>query len=123
MLGYRRFSRISGRKEVSDMPSSEQWVPEEVIVEQLHGVVEEAIDSISKATALPQDEVMRILEEVDTAKFKAASIRAIRRISIATDLNSEEISEIFMEKRFASMDDLVNRFREKSKADRKNLAS
>ncbi len=105
------------------MPSSEQWVPEEVIVEQLHGVVEEAIDSISKATALPQDEVMRILEEVDTAKFKAASIRAIRRISIATDLNSEEISEIFMEKRFASMDDLVNRFREKSKADRKNLAS
>lgn len=105
------------------MLSNEQWVPEHVIVQQLQHVVEEAIDSISKATSLPHQEVMRILEEVSMAKFKAATDSAVRKISIATDLNSEEISDIFKEKSHASLDDIVMRLHEKSKADRKNLAS
>lgn len=105
------------------MLSSEHWVPEHVVVEQLHHVVEDAIDLIATATRLSSSEVMQILEEVDMSKFRKATEDAIRKISIATDLNSDEISEIFTARKLASLDDIVNRLHEKSKADRKNLAS
>ncbi|MHB1099022.1 MAG: hypothetical protein ACYCZR_05635 [Burkholderiales bacterium] len=105
------------------MLATEQWVPEHVIVEQLHHVVEDSIDSIAKATALPQEEVMHILEELDMTKFRKAAEEAVKKIAIATDLNSEEIWRIFSESRSATLDDIVNRLHEKSKADRKNLAS
>ncbi|MBY0578410.1 MAG: hypothetical protein K2P57_05120 [Burkholderiales bacterium] len=105
------------------MLSTEQWVPEHVIVEQLHHVVEDAIDSIAKATALSSREVMQILEEVDMTKFRRATEDAFKKISIATDLNSEEIADILTERKLASLDDVVYRLHEKSKADRKNLAS
>lgn len=113
----------SSIKEVIIMLSPEQWVPERVVVEQLHHVVEDAIDSIAHVTRLSSDEVMHILEEVDMEKFRKATEEAVKRISIATDLNSEEISGIFIEKKHASLDDVVNRLHEKSKADRKNLSS
>ena len=103
--------------------TTEQMVPEYVIVEQLHHIVEDALDDIARTTKLTSFEVLQILEEIDMKSFHKASENAIKKIAVATDLNSEEISEILTEKMHASLDDVVNRLHEKSKADRKNLAS
>ena len=105
------------------MLTNEQWVPEEVVVEQLHHVVEASIGTIAKATSLSDEEVLHLLEEIDMPKFRKATEEAVRRISIATDLNSGEIWNIFTENRSAGLDELVMKLHEKSKADRKNLAS
>lgn len=105
------------------MISTDQWIPERVIVEQLHQVVKESIDSIASATSLPSEEVVRILEEIDMPKFSKALETAVRKISVATDLNSSEIWDILTEDRSANLDDIVMRLHEKSKSDRRNLAS
>lgn len=102
---------------------TEQMVPEYVIVEQLHHIVKDALDCIARTTKLSSYEVLQILEEIDMKKFQKATEDAIKKIAVATDLNSVEISEILTERMHASLDDVVNRLHEKSKADRQNLAS
>lgn len=96
---------------------------EQVDIEKLTAIVEEAIQSIAKATGLAAEEVIEIIEEVNVARLKQATQEAFKKISIATDLDTEEITDIFEEKRAATLDDIVVRLHEKSKVDRATLLS
>ena len=55
------------------------------------------------------------------AQLKQATQDALKKISTATDLDTEEITDIFTEKKAASLGDIVIRLHERSKSDRRNM--
>ena len=93
--------------------------PEEEVLEQedvkkLADVVGESLEQIAETTKLPLKEVLHVIEEVDVAQLMRATQVAIKNISIATDLDSANITAIFRENRTATVDNIVHRLREES---------
>ena len=66
-------------------------------------------------------EVLHIIEEVDVVQLKEATQEAIKKISNATDLDTANITAIFMANKGASIDDIVKRLHEQSKVNRHRL--
>jgi restriction endonuclease len=91
------------------------------IKRKLSKSVEEAFESVAKLTRLSVQEVLHILEEVDVAQLKQATQGAIKKISNATDLDAAHITATFMANSNASIDDIVNRLYEQSRANRHRL--
>lgn len=116
---------------------------EKADVTKLHDVIHESIMSVSEATHLHMDEIVSLLEKlrVDRVGQIENAIKAlgkydtlseplssglegvIHTISIATDLDTEEITEVLTERSDADFDELVARLREKSRNHRWNLAA
>jgi len=101
-------------------PAEEEAADQE-IKKKLGKFVEEAVESVGKLTRLSVQEVLHIIEEVDVAQLKTATQEAIKKISNATDLDTANITAIFMANRGASIDDIVNRLHEQSRANRHRL--
>jgi hypothetical protein len=91
------------------------------IKRKLNKFVEDAFESVAKLTRLSVQEVLHILEEVDVAQLKQATQEAIKKISNATDLDATHITATFMANKNASIDDIVNRLYEQSRANRHRL--
>jgi hypothetical protein len=94
---------------------------EQVDIKKLGKVVTEAFESVAKVSKLPVQEVLCNIEEIDGAELKQATQEAIKKISNATDLDTADITAIFMANRGASIDDIVNRLHEQSKVNRHRL--
>lgn len=117
---------------------------ERVDMQKLGTVVENAVRSISAKTSLAENEVLDILEKVrvtmvgelrraveileargmiqavDESRLSAAIEEAIEEISNATDLNTDEITEVFTKEEGASLEHIVFRLRARSVLDRAN---
>lgn len=129
----------------SPREQAEDMAQDRVDVEKLARVVNEAVAAIAVSTNLPASEVLDILEsihvemvgelettlmamgekragKVDVAKMSRAIEKAIASISHATDLDTDEITTVFSKKPGASVEDVVSRLHEKSRADRGNYA-
>ena len=130
---------------MSPKEQAEDMVLDRVDVEKLVRVVNEAVSAIAVSTNLPADEVLDILEsihvemvselktalkamsderarKVDAVKMSRAIEKAIASISHATDLDTDEITTIFSKKPGASVEDVVHRLHEQSRADRGSYA-
>lgn len=116
--------------------------PDKQNIEKLGAVVNEAITSISVASDLSTMEVLNLLEKVhvemvselkgavetledrgelkrvDPEKLSKAIEKAIDAISNATDLDTDQITEIFAAQPDASVDNIVHRLRVKGAANR-----
>lgn len=116
---------------------------EEVDISKLQDVFKESLMDVSASTDLGMLEIVEILEKIRVEKVgeirKAVENlgkydekveplsmgleKVIEATSVATDLNTDEITEILTEKSDASVEDLVLRLHEKSKHDRYNLCA
>jgi uncharacterized hydantoinase/oxoprolinase family protein len=112
--------------------------PDKRDIEKLGNVIKEAVMSISNASSLSADEVLDLLEKVhvemvrelqgrvesledrgeirrvDPVTLSNAIEEAIEVIATATDLDTEEITDIFTAEPGASVDNIVHRLRAKS---------
>jgi hypothetical protein len=102
-------SRTRGRSD----PDAEQ-----VDIQKLGNVVEEAFESVAKVSNRPAQEVLCTLEEIDEVELKEAAADAMRRIAAATDLHTAQIAGIFKSNRVAPIYDIVGRLHEQSKVKR-----
>lgn len=100
-------------------------------IEKLRNVVVGAFGAIMKATGLSEKEVLHVIEDVhvemlkDVLKegihadeLKTGIQEAIKIISLATDLDTEQISDIFTAKKNTDINDIVSRLHDKSQANR-----
>ena len=120
------------------LPFAAAQQTEENDIAKLTMVVDEAIESIAAVSGLSKEETLGILEEYSVAelregkstnsktinfsKFNKALNKAVKAISYATALNSSEISKIFTDEKHATVSDIVNRLRDKSKQNRWHLS-
>jgi hypothetical protein len=91
---------------------------EQADMRKLGKVVEEALESVAKMSALPTLEVMRNIDGIDRAELKHAAQEAIRKIAIATNLDKAQITDVFKANAAASLNDVVIRLREEGRAHR-----
>jgi hypothetical protein len=115
---------------------------EKMDMEKLATVINEAITAISSKTSLPENEVLDILEKVrvdmvgnlkkaiqaleergeipnvDPGRLGMAIEEAIEAISAATDLNTDEITEVLTWVEGASFDHIVYSLRTRSRIGR-----
>jgi hypothetical protein len=100
----------------TDAPSAHD--AEQIDMKKLGKVVEEALESVAKVSKLSTVEVMRNIDGIDEAEFKLAAQGAFKQISVATDLDRSQITDIFKANPDASINDLVKRLREHSREKR-----
>lgn len=99
--------------------------------EKLRKIVARAFGAIANATGLSDKDVLHTIEDVhvemlkDVLKddIKADVLRggiqdAIKEISLATGLETQQISDIFTEKKDTSLSDIVNRLYERGQESR-----
>ncbi len=111
-------------------------------IEKLEKVLKDAISHVCSSTGLSESEAMDVLwnvrvelssqlkgaieslqrqsviKQTDSAKLATALEGAIRMISDATDLNTDEITDMFTRLKGANWDKIVARIRTKSRMDR-----
>jgi hypothetical protein len=87
---------------------------EQIDLNKLGKIVDDAFALVSKETSLPALEVMCKVGEIELATLKKATDAAITKISVATDLDTAQITDIFKANRAAGIDVVVNRLREQS---------
>jgi hypothetical protein len=100
-------------------------------IEKLGKFVAEAFAEIASATGLSDKEVLRVIKDTDVEMLKdvlkdntnvdalkEGIQEAIKKISLAIDLDTKQISEIFTEKQDAGFDDIVTRLYNKGQANR-----
>ena len=117
--------------------------PEQEDVFKLKNLLEGAIASVSNTTRLARQDIVELIEHmhVDRVSELQPAIMEmerfgplagplatglagmIRDLSVATDLDTDEITAVLSESEQASLDDLVSRLREKSRNNRWNLAA
>ena len=100
-------------------------------IEQLSKIVVRAFGAIATATGLSDKDVLRAIEDVhvdmlkDVLKdgnhvdaLKDGIQEAIKEISLATGLETKQISDIFSAKKDTSLNDIVNRLYERGQVTR-----
>ncbi len=111
-------------------------------MEKLEKVIKEAISSVSSSTGLSESEVMDVfwnvrvqmtselrsaisslqqqgvIKQTDPVKLALAMEHAIRMIAEATDLNTDELTDMFTRLKGASWEKFIARIRTKSRMDR-----
>ena len=105
-------------------------------MEKLTKIVEGAFKAIANATGLSEKEVRHAMEDVHVDMLKdvlkddthadvlrKAIQEAIKTISLATDLDTEQISDIFSAKRDASLNDIVSRLHDRTQTSREKFGS
>lgn len=106
-------------------------------IDRLGMIVNESIQAFSITTHLAQNEVVEILgkinvgmldevqaavdnlkgiEGIDTVRIAVAIEETMKAISATTNLGTDEISDILTEKNWATVEDIVSRLYEKSRA-------
>ena len=116
---------VKGTKSTADLAA------EQVDIERLRKVVAGAFGAIAKATGLSENEVLHVIEDIhvdmleDVLKegvnvdvLKTAIQEAIKQISLATALDTQQITDIFSAKKNTNLDDIVRRLHDRSQANR-----
>jgi len=121
---------------------SERWAFEKMDIKKLIKFVDQTVSTMAASTNLQPGEALNILENiqvemvgelrnavnalgevsfVDPAKLSMEIEKAIAAISVATDLNTEEITTIFSSKPGASLGDVTYRLHRQSAHDRESF--
>lgn len=103
--------RIVRNNDSKAMAPSDLAAAEQADMQELAAVVQEAFLPVTKASKLPLEEVMCNIETIDEPELKQAAQDAIRKIAIATGLDTAKITRIFKENRFADVN-IVSRLHE-----------
>ncbi|MFI4889822.1 MAG: hypothetical protein ACHQIL_04755 [Steroidobacterales bacterium] len=114
MLPNRRIVRDNGDGSME----AAKLAGEQVDIAMLGRVVEQALEPVAKLSELPALEVMRKLETIDMTELKHAAREAVRKISVATDLDTARIIDVFNANKDAGISDIVQRLHDASKIHR-----
>jgi len=109
------------RATIRGTKSAAQLAAEQEDMEKLSKVVEKAFAAIADATGLSEKEVFHAVEEIHGAALTKAILEAVKEISLATDLNTQQIIDIFTAKKDTHLNDIVNRLHERSQANRERF--
>ncbi len=107
---------VEDRESAADQPSA--VVAEQINFEKHCKVVEEAIASVEKISKVPMHEMIRDMDKIDDSTTKHVIQEAFKSISTATDLNTDQITEIFVQNSSRNVHDIVSRLLEQSKLNR-----
>jgi len=105
-------------------------------IKKLNKVVEEAFGAIANAAGISEKEVLRVIgdihvdmlkdvlkEDIHEDVLKESIQEAIKSISLATDLDTEQITDIFSAKRDANLDDIVIQLHDRMQVNRDKFGS
>ncbi len=106
---------LPNRRIVKATPPSDLAAAEQVDIQKLAAVVEEAFLPVTKVSKLPLEEVMCNIETIDEPELKQAAQEAIRQIANATGLHTAQITRIFRANRFAVVN-IVSQLHKESRA-------
>ncbi len=116
---------VKGRKNAAELAG------EQDDIKKLTKIVADAFGAIANATGLSEKEVLHVIEDIhvemlkDVLKggihmdvLKKGIQDAIKVIALATDLDTQQISEIFTAKKNTNINDIVSRLHDKSQTNR-----
>ncbi len=125
--------------------NSDDVAGEQDDIKKLTKIVEDAFGAIANATGLSDKEVLHVMEDlhvdmlkdvhkkgihadtlkegVDTEVLEKGIQDAIKVISLATDLDTQQLSETFTEKKNTNISDLVNRLHDRSQTNREKFGN
>ncbi len=116
---------------VKGAKNAEDVAGEKDDIAKLNKIVAEAFGAIEEATGLSEKEVLRVIKDTDVEMLKDVmkddiNVEAlkegvqesIKKISLATALETAQISEIFTAKQDADLDDIVNRLQHRAQTNR-----
>ena len=125
--------------------NAEELAGEQDDIKKLTKIVEDAFGAIANVTGLSDKEVLRVMEDlhvdmlkdvlnegihadtlkegVDMEVLEKGIQDAIKVISLATDLHTQQISDIFTEKKNTNINDIVNRLHNNSQSNREKFGN
>ena len=125
--------------------TAEEMAGEQDDINKLTKIVEDAFGAIANATGLSNKEVLDVMEDlhiemlgdvltegihadklkkgVDMEALEEGIQDAIKVISLATDLDTQQISDAFTEKKNTSINDLAKRLHDSSQSNREKFGS
>lgn len=125
--------------------TAEEMAGEQDDINKLTKIVEDAFGAIANATGLSDKEVLDVMEDlhiemlgdvlkegihadklkkgVDMEALEEGIQDAIKVISLATDLDTQQISDVFTEKKNTSINDLAKRLHDSSLSNREKFGS
>ena len=105
-------------------------------IKKLSKIVKEAFGAIAKAAGISEKEVLHVIgdihvdmlkdvlkEDIHEDVLKESIQEAIKSISLATDLNTEQISDIFSAKRDSNLNDIVIQLHDRMQVSRDKFGS
>ena len=105
-------------------------------IKKLSKIVKEAFGAIAKAAGISEKEVLHVIggihvdmlkdvlkEDIHADVLKESIQEAIKSISLATDLDTEQITDIFSAKRDANLNDIVIQLHDRMQVNRDKFGS
>lgn len=105
-------------------------------IKKLRKIVKEAFDAIANAAGISEKEVLHVIggihvdmlkdvlkEDIHADVLKEPIQEAIKSISLATDLATEQISDIFSAKKDPNLDDIVIELHDRMQVNRGKFGS
>jgi uncharacterized protein YjbJ (UPF0337 family) len=109
--------RIVRKNDLESAAPADAVAAEQVELDKLAAVVQDAFLPVTKASDLPVEEVMCNIDTIEGPEVKQAAQDAIRKISNATGLEAAQITRIFKVNRFANVN-IVRQLHKESRAPR-----
>lgn len=125
--------------------TADELAGEQDDLKKLTKIVEDAFGAIANATGLSDNEVLHVMEDlhidmlkdvlkkgihadrlkkgVDMEVLEKGIQDAIKVIALATDLDTQQISDTFTEKQNTNINDLVNRLHDNSQTNREKFGN
>ncbi len=110
--------RGKGAQSAADMAA------EQVDIDKLSKYVKQVFEEIENATGLTEKDVLHVVEGIhvkmakdvpeDNMALKKAIQEAIKKISLATNLDTEQITRVFSERKNTNLNDLISRIHVKT---------
>ena len=94
--------RILREAEPKTIAPSEVAALEQIDVNKLAAVVQDAFLPLTKLSTIPIEEVMCDFEKIDAPELKQAAEKALKQIATATGLSTTQVTDIFKANRFTN---------------------
>ncbi len=104
---------VEGIKSAADLAS------EQIDIDKLSKYVKQVFGELANAAGLSVKEVLHVVENIhvelvkdvpeDNIAIKKAIQEAIKKISLAVNLDTEQITHVFSEKKNTNLDDIISR--------------
>lgn len=121
---------VKGTKNAAELAA------DQVDIEKLTKIVAEAFGAIANATGLSEKEVLHVIEDthvemlkdvlkdgINMDALKEGIQEAIKNISLATGLDTEQITDIFTAKKNTNLEDIVSRLHDESQVNREKFGN
>ncbi len=108
---------VRGTKNAVDLAT------EQVDIKKLNKFVEKAFGEIANVTWISEKEMLHVIKDIHADVVKQANQEAIKKISLATALDTEKITHVFAEKKNTSLNDTFSRLNKRSQDSIESLGS